>query len=73
MTYDTAALGTMNSAEENALRYIAGWAISKLKKKFVNSDSEKSKILPTTYKNIKESEDSKNFLTHTKTWTAMQN
>ena len=31
-TDDTEAVGPMNSAEENALmRYVAGWAISKLK------------------------------------------
>ena len=31
-TDDTEAVGPMNSAEENALmRYVTGWAISKLK------------------------------------------
>ena len=64
-TDDTEAVGPMNSAEENALRYVAGWAISKLKK-FVNCDSDKSKTISATVQNMEESGDSGNFLVHTK-------
>ena len=72
-TDDTEALGPMINAEKNALCYVAGWALSKLKKKFVNCDSDKSKTISVTLKNLEESGDSKNFLAHTKNWTAMQN
>ena len=72
-TDDTEALGPINNAEKNALRYVAGWALSKLKRKFVNCDRDKSKTISATLKNMEESGDSENILTLAKKWTAMQN
>ena len=54
-TDDPEAVGPMNSAEENALRYVAGWAISTLKKFVTVSDSDKSKTISATLLNMEES------------------